>query len=357
MMKILLLGEYSGLHKNLQKGLSQAGHKVDLASNGDGFKKIFGNIPMPQAKSQLPWHRRRYKADYFSFLSKFSGYDVVQLINVDIFFKRKFDYKKSLEILKKNNGKIFLLAAGSDAVYWQKSRLYLDYGPFEDELKYDVKKNKVSHQTKESYDFNMHIAKNVDGIIPVMYEYAVGYRDFPNTRPTIPLPIDLDSIQPNFITRNKKKLIYHGLTRYGFKGTRHVEKAFCWLNQNYGKSMHCEIFPTMPLQKHLKNLRLQDIVVDQVNSYSYGMNAIYAAALGKVVLSGAEPECLQEFGVNYCPIINATPSPEDIREILINIVEDIPYIHEIGEKSRQYVKEVHCCKKIAAKYLKEWQRE
>ena len=35
-MKILLLGEYSGLHLNLRDGLRELGHDVVLASAGDG---------------------------------------------------------------------------------------------------------------------------------------------------------------------------------------------------------------------------------------------------------------------------------------------------------------------------------
>ncbi|MEY2922393.1 MAG: hypothetical protein RL108_1015, partial [Bacteroidota bacterium] len=39
-MKILLLGEFSGLHNNLKDGLIDLGHEVVIASAQDGFKKI-----------------------------------------------------------------------------------------------------------------------------------------------------------------------------------------------------------------------------------------------------------------------------------------------------------------------------
>ena len=39
-MKILLLGEYSSLHRYLKEGLFEIGYKdVTLASNGDGWKE------------------------------------------------------------------------------------------------------------------------------------------------------------------------------------------------------------------------------------------------------------------------------------------------------------------------------
>ena len=37
-MKILLLGEYSNVHNTLAKGLRELGHKVTVASDGDGWK-------------------------------------------------------------------------------------------------------------------------------------------------------------------------------------------------------------------------------------------------------------------------------------------------------------------------------
>ena len=41
-MKVLLLGEFSGLYKYLYDGLKEIGVDVIWASNGDGWKKIGG---------------------------------------------------------------------------------------------------------------------------------------------------------------------------------------------------------------------------------------------------------------------------------------------------------------------------
>ena len=43
-MKILLLGEYSGIHKNLKEGLVELGHDCVVASAGDNWKKISTDI-------------------------------------------------------------------------------------------------------------------------------------------------------------------------------------------------------------------------------------------------------------------------------------------------------------------------
>ena len=39
-MKILFLGEFSSLYKNLKEGLLELGHEAVVASYGDGWKKI-----------------------------------------------------------------------------------------------------------------------------------------------------------------------------------------------------------------------------------------------------------------------------------------------------------------------------
>ena len=39
-MKVLLLGEYSGVHTNLSKALKEKGYLVDLIHNGDSYKEF-----------------------------------------------------------------------------------------------------------------------------------------------------------------------------------------------------------------------------------------------------------------------------------------------------------------------------
>lgn len=353
-MKILLLGEFSGLHKNLQIGLRGAGHHVDLVSMGDGFKSIYGNIIPPLPKGYHLWDKLKFRWDYYNFIKKLSGYDVVQIINVTTLIHNWFPSARVLQYLKMNNGKVFLLATGSDAFYWQKARYSLRYGPFEDTLKYDLKKTSSPFQSRRSLEFNHYIAENVDGIIPTAYEYALGYNQFPNVKKTIPLPISVESIKYSKNYINKKVIVFHGLSRYGFKGTRHIEEAFNLLNMSAGNKVSFKIRDGLPLGEYLSILSDSNIVIDQVNSYSYGMNAVYAAAMGKTVLSGAEPECLNELEVVNCPIINVRPDANEIQEKILNLLSTQDSLSDLADVNREYVKRVHCCHKISQKYIKSW---
>ena len=84
-MKILLLGEFSALHKNLKDGLVDLGHDVILASDGDGFKNITRDIDLrPKLPSFLGKIEIRIKLLIYLF-TKFKNFDVVQLINPYLF--------------------------------------------------------------------------------------------------------------------------------------------------------------------------------------------------------------------------------------------------------------------------------
>ena len=88
-MKILLLGEFSSLHKYLKEGFQALGHDVTLASSGDGWKKIGGaDIVFPSTSGNFFQCLKALIFDTWLISRKFKGYDVVQLINPVIFSLR-----------------------------------------------------------------------------------------------------------------------------------------------------------------------------------------------------------------------------------------------------------------------------
>ena len=83
-MRILLLGEFSGLHHNLKHGLVQNGHKVTLVSNGDGDKEIQHDISL---NSKLPSILGKIHTKIMPYIifKRLIGYDIVQMINPFVF--------------------------------------------------------------------------------------------------------------------------------------------------------------------------------------------------------------------------------------------------------------------------------
>tara|TARA_B100000212_G_C27378929_1_gene536004 strand:+ start:826 stop:1896 length:1071 start_codon:yes stop_codon:yes gene_type:complete len=354
-MKVLLLGDLSGLHKNLKSGLHECGLKnIDLATNGDGYKKIYGDIILPKPRNYSIYSRLKYRYEFINTLSKVKGYDIVQIAGPYIFPFPFFPYRNLIQNLKRNNGKIFLCACGSDSFYWEISRKILSYGPFDETIKYDLNGVNPKQNSVKGYNFNKYLADNVDGIIAVSYEYFVAYKDHINFKSFIPQPIFLKSVQNKKFEIEKKINVFHGLSRYGLKGTRHIEKALEKLKKKYPDRVNIKIEGRMPLDKYLQKILNSHIVIDQCYSYSYGMNALYSMAMEKLVFSGSEEDIFSSLGVDSIPVVNILPNSEYIFETLSYYVEKPSLIEELSQNSRKYVERFHNASMIANEYLKQW---
>ena len=115
---------------------------------------------------------------------------------------------------------------------------------------------------------------------------------------------DIESVPFNPLVVDRQIHVFHGLSRYGFKGTYHVEKAFAALSEEKQAEVLCLIQGKMPYSEYIELINKQHIIVDQTSSYSNGVNGIMAMAMGKVVLGGAEPVALASLGVPNIPTIN-----------------------------------------------------
>lgn len=353
-MKILLLGEFSALHKNLKEGLLELGHEAVVAAFGDGYKKVPVDISF-DSKFNGVLGKIDSRLQPLLKLRLLKGYDVIQLVNPFIFHIPYFPRDYMLNKVINSNEKFFLSAAGTDSYFWQYGRRALKYGPFDDFLKYDLKQTSHYMDSDESFAFNKKLVNLSNGVIPIVYEYEICYESEREKRlNTIPIPMNIEKIdyQEN-ITRNKIT-IFHGLSRYGFKGTRHVEEAFAILARKYPNDLELIIEGNMPLDKYLNVLRRTNVVIDQMYSHSLGLNGIYAMAMGKVVMGGAEPESLNSLGVTSSPVINLSPNAESIVDSVEKLLANKKSIESIGFESRQFVEKVHAHTKVAQMYIDTW---
>ena len=355
-MKILLLGEFSALHKNLKEGLQISGHEVVVASGGDSWKKI---------PTDLNWSSR-FKGVFGSLdkaarlariMRNLEGYDVVQLIS-PVVFPRQFGLNEWLvNNIMQRNGKIFLVGAGStdtNSVIADFMQTKYRYPQFYEEI---VKTyGSLWSQTLDGRRYNSFLLGKIDGYIPISYLYAEGYRDigYDKLCPTIPIPMNTKTIEYQDTKLGQKLVFFHGLNRDGIKGTPLIRQAMENVRKKYPNDVEIIIDGRMPLDKYLKLLRKVNVVIDQVYSLSYGVNAIYSMAMGKVVVGGGKIECLQEFGVDSCPVRPIEPCVEDIEKVLEGLLENKKNLPELGFKSRQYAENVHDCENVAQKYIETW---
>lgn len=352
-MKILLLGEFSGFHRSLRDGLRVLGHDAIVVGSGDGTKAI----PVDwHIGSNEPGFRgtlgRMFKA--MRFVALMPRADVVQIVNPYVFPRGANFNNWLLQLVRHRSPRFFLSACGDDAYFVQKGIRHLRYSPIPEAVLYDYKAASHPLESLHDLDWNSHVVEMADGIIPVMYDYFVGYKDTPKVKPIIPLPVNTDSIpfRPN--ERGSKIVVLHGAGRAGFKGSRHILGAFEYLSEKYPDVFEFIYVQNLPLDRYLEVMARANIVVDQANSYSSGMNALIALAMGKIVLGGAEPESNRVYEGDFVPVFNILPSAQNIVNVIEKLMSSEESFSELGWKGRLFVEKHHNYIDIASRYVNTW---
>ena len=356
-MKILLLGEFSGLHKNLKEGLVELGHNVTTASTGDGWKEIECDINFGSTKKGLSGKVKKI-FNMLRLIPKLKNYDIVQIIAPILFSRSVFLNKLIFNFIFMHNIKVFLVGAGS-VPNMSATADFLETKFKYPQLYNEIKKSSplMWGQTKKGREYNDWILDKVHGLIPIHYEYAQGYRDINYSKlcQTIPIPMNIDKIQYEDNIVGKKLIIFHGLNREGIKGTTIIRAAMEKLQREYPYEVQCVIDGKMPLNVYLKFLKRVNVVIDQAYPASIGINGVYSLAIGKVVVGGGEQEFLQEFNLQSSPLIPIKPTVEDIYNQLEQLLKRKNEILEMGKESRRFVKQLYDYRKVAQLYIDTWQ--
>lgn len=355
-MKILLIGDLSGLHPYLAIGLMDLGHDVLVVSSGDGWKKMPADKPLPTPGNGIV-SGLLYRLKLLILLLKVRDFDVVQISHLAIFPATLFPVRFVLKRLRKLNGVVSYVACSSDAFYLQNATKRMRYTPLPDFYKYDLNSATYARDKNCFYQLNKNIVSLVHCIIPVMFDYSVCYEEYGHLAEVIPLPVDTRSVVSKRKRRGDVIKVFHGLnSRPGFKGTHFVREAFDYLNLKYPGAVQCEIKGLLPINEYLKVLDEADIVVDQTSSYSLGINGVLALSLSKIVLGGAEPESVTRLSSMQSPVINIRPCAQDIIRAVERLIEDKNNFADLSRASRSYAEKVHDARAVATRYVDVWSR-
>lgn len=355
-MKILLLGEYSGLFNCLKDGLIALGHEVVLASDGDGFKNYPSDISW-RVESNGYIFSRLSQLKAFSLLRHFTGFDVVHVISPLLICTRPFWGPFLFSFLKKNNGSVFLSGAGMTAniyKYWlsHPEEKYYKYvlGYIEEARGH---KENVSYASTKWSKSEEKIMSLIDGYIPIMHEYSYPFNGSPKLLNTIPIPINLlkYTYSPNIV--EEKIIFFHGLTKK-CKGGEQIIRAFNELRDKYSRKAEFIIKGGIPFNEYIQLLKKVNIIVDDANAYSLGMNSLFSMAQGRIAMGGAEKLANDELGYSFCPAINLTSDVEDIKNKIELLIDKKPTLLQMGEESRLFVEKNHDHILIANKYIEAW---
>lgn len=358
-MKILLLGEYSGLHNELKRGLVELGHHVTIAASNDFWKKFPVDINLGCGSNIYSYKLRQLVLPFLQ-AHKLVGFDVVHLINPYIMPRSLFINKLLLRHLKENNNIVTLSGAGDDPFFVNYAEKTMRYSPIPSMEKYDLRKDyymRGQGQIDRMHEF----VELVDQIIPIMYEYYstfiyAGYQN--KTVKPIPVPISKKhhKIDSNKIQSDDDKLtFFHGINRPGFKGTHIVLPVFEKLSERY-KEAEFLSWGQMPFDKYIKAMARVDVVVDQLYSYSLGLNGLFSMAGGKVVVGGNELESHIIYGGESPPVFNTLPDALDLSFALESIIENRSMLIEWSKMSRDFVARHHNHVDVAARYIDVWSK-
>ena len=356
-MKILLLGEFSGVHANLAKGLRFFGNEVLLAADGDGYRNFETDISINTNSLNL----RTLREDFMHpirHIEKFKGYDVVQLISPFIFNKKiPFYNNLLLRYLKRHNKKIFLISAGCGYKYNEGNK-NLQYSPCRGCLEFDKKDSNCPYQKTYTKLIAHDVEGFVDGIIPLAYEYHYAYLNSDKNHNIISYPIDTDKLvyKENTIM-NGAVSFFHGLneSRVGFKGTNIIKQAMENVKERYPSDVNIAFGGNLSFEEYTNLLSETNIVIDQSSSYCLAMNALNSMAMGKVVMGGAEPIAYQYLGSDISiPAFNILPDIKDIERKMIQIIDRKSEIGEIGLDSRRFVEDHFNYKQVATQFINTW---
>lgn len=356
-MKILLIGEYSGLNNELKKSLMAAGHDVTLAASNDFFKKFPVDINLGAGSNIYIYKFTQFLLPLLN-LKFFSGYDVVHVINFYIIPRFPILNLFLIKFIKRNNGVVTLSGAGDDPFFIKYAEETMRYNPIPSHEKYD-RGGKPYYMRSEKHLKYMHeYMKYVDGVIPIMYEYystfcAAGYSN--KTFLPIPIPIDISGFdEKENILKNNKIVFFHGLNRYGFKGTFLIEEAFRKISEKYPCDVECIIDGKMSFDKYMNLIDRVNVSVDQVFSYSLSMNPLYSMAKGKFVCGGAEKESSILYDGVLPPVENIEPDVDKLISVFERIIESKSLVSEKSKEGRSFVASYHDPAFVAQKYLKYW---
>jgi glycosyltransferase involved in cell wall biosynthesis len=377
-MRILLVGEYSGLHNTLKEGLQELGHTVLIVSSSD-FKKFPADYSIePKFFKLNPINAfrqfifRTFKFDiaklelglrFYLLLPNFKNYDVVQFINE---IPVKTTKKLELYLLKKvfqKNKKVFVLSCGADYLnmkydsenrtkksilyaFYKNQNLTKEYAPYFDLLK-------DSH--KKVHDF---VISNCNGIIAKDFDYVDANKNHPKYLGLIPYPVNIAKLNSNELVFKNKVIIFLGINQWSYnqKGFYYFEKALEIIQKKYQDKVEIIITKNIPYQTYINSYNRAHIILDQSCSCDQGYNALESMAKGKAVFTGAEQDFTDYYKLTERVCINAKPDVDYLIKELSFLIENPNEIIAIGKRARAFVQKEHDYIKITKKYIEVWEK-
>ena len=205
---------------------------------------------------------------------------------------------------------------------------------------------------------SQEIANSCNGIIACLWEYYAAYKlFFPDKLGFISLPIDCAAVVGQPKVEPQKLNLFIGIqsSRNEIKGTDIMLPIVREIQAKYADRCTLTEAVDVPYEQYQILLEKADVQLDQLYAYTPAMNALLAMAKGVIVCGGGESENYEIINEQELrPIINITPSEEDVYQKLEELVLHKERIPELSAQSIEYVKRHHDHIKVAQQYLDFW---
>ncbi len=381
-IKVLFIGEYSGVYTELIKGLKRKGVECFTISNGDGYKKypadiLFINNVIPTKNFFKRAYRNVIKRlglhGLYNFLKRWKelkqyvkGYDIVQLVSsVPLTGFGSIANLIMIKYVHKNNKHIFLSVLGDDyyTVKWLGN---------EKNNSSFFKDNKLKNIFRPSSQFtykycflykylNDYIVRISKSIMPGSYSYFMSYQ-WTNTHiGYFPFPIDESKIkQPIILKDNEPIVIFHGWQKGkdSRKGNDVFDRVIKKVVKKYGEKVEYRVVQNVPFNEYIKLYSDSHIFIDQLFGFDKGMNGLLGMAAGKVVFSGFKKNTLCNYP-NYKGELIGIESHNDedyLFERFCELIDNPRLIEKISKNAIEFVKQNHLTDFVADLYINEWKK-
>lgn len=156
--------------------------------------------------------------------------------------------------------------------------------------------------------------------------------------------INLKSFVPQFPSiHNNRPLVIHSPSAKIAKGSNYIIPIIEELQKEH--TFDFIMLNNMPRSEVLDIMQKADIFIDQIIGGSYGMATMEAMSYGKPVMCYIMPEVFDAGLSRNCPIVNT--NPDNLKEKLIELLQNPHLRHDLGKKSRAFAEEFHDADKIA----------
>ena len=377
-MKILLLGEYSGVFSELAHGLKNTGHDVSLINDGDNYKSFYSDYPIvyPTKRNGLfgkILHAISYRLgidgivsfwkQWHSLKLHLKSYDIVQIINPVVFSGwGALANLIILRFLRRNNNKVFLSVLGFD--YYQMVWFERNFNPsgyYSPSLNQFIRpdyafKYRYCLFYKTLNDYAIKISQK---IIPGLLEYKYCYDWTGKTTNIIPFPISKEKIgKPLSLKDTKTIIIFHGWQKgkEKFKGNDVFDRVVNRVAALYGKRVKYLVVQKVPYDEYITLYNNCHIFIDQLYSLDKGMNGLLGMAAGKVVFAGLSTDSLNAYpSYNGEEIGVSTTIDENLLyEKFCKTIDSLDLMEKISKNAIEFVKKNHETSIVVKMYLDAW---